>query len=178
MSTQQFQGPVEMLDTVKLGSISVGKEGVSTLAGNRLAVTTITADTTIKAGDSGKMFVFGDADGAVITLPDSGAGDIIGVYYDFFVGISATSNAHKVVLADTTNEKIWGNLFRIDTDTSDTLVAEPCLVGDNFSAVSMDGTTKGILGSKFRLTNTAADRWLIEGVILVNGSAATALATS
>jgi hypothetical protein len=173
--------PVEMSGTVGLNStLSVvgATTFQSTVAGQRVLVESVTADDTLTAAESGKMFIFADVDGATLTLPDSGAGDIIGVYYDFFVGISATSNEHKVVCTDTTNEKIWGNLFRIDTDTSDTLVAEPCLVGDNFSAIAFDGTTTGILGSKFRLTNTAADRWLVEGVILVNGSAATSLGTT
>lgn len=141
-------------------------------------VESVTANDTLTADESGKMFIFADADGAILTLPDSGAGDIVGTYFDFFVGISATSNEHKVVNADTTNEKIWGNLMRVDTDTSDTLVAEPCLVGDNFSAIAFDGTTTGILGSFFRLTNTAADRWFVEGTILVNGTAATSLGAS
>ena len=150
----------------------------STLAGNQLLVENAAADDTLTAAESGKLFIFSDVDGAVLTLPDSGAGDIIGTYYDFFVGISATSNAHKIVNTDTTNEKMYGNLYRIDTDTSDTLVAMPALVGDNYSAISMDGTTKGILGSYFRVINTAADRWFVQGTLLVNGTAASAWATS
>ena len=142
-------------------------------------IESVTADDTLTEDESGKMFIFADVDGATLTLPDSGGGgSMIGCYFDFFVGISATSNEHKVVAADTTNEKIWGNLMRVDTDTSDTLVAEPCLVGDNFSAIAFDGTTTGILGSFFRLTCTAADRWFVEGTILVNGTAATSLGTT
>ncbi len=40
-------------------------------------VESITADTVLTASDSGKTFVFADA-AAILTLPDSGAGDIIG----------------------------------------------------------------------------------------------------
>ena len=157
-----------------VGAVSLASTG----ALMKKNVESVTADDTLTADESGKMFIFADVDGATLTLPDSGGGDIIGTYFDFFVGISATSNEHKVVNADTTNEKMWGNLMRVDTDTSDTLVAEPCLVGDNFSAIAFDGTTTGILGSFFRLTNTAADRWFVEGTILVNGTAATSLGTT
>ena len=64
----------------------------------------------------------------------------------------------------------------IDTDTSDTQVSFAAQAGDSFSAVSMNGTTTGIAGSRFRLTNISADLWLIEGTVLHTGSVATPFA--
>ncbi len=173
MSTQEFQGPVEFKDTVKLGSIGIGKDGASKLHGARRAATNITADTSISAGDSGKLFVFNDADGAVITLPDSGGGDIVGVYYDFYINVTATSNSHKVICADTTNEDLYGILRNSDTDSSDAAVNFAALDGDAFDHVACNGTTTGIQGSSFRFTNVAADKWKVEGDILSTGNPAT-----
>jgi hypothetical protein len=137
-----------------------------------------TADETLTASDSGKVFVFNDVDGAVLTLPDSGAGDIIGWTATFILGVTATSNAHKVVNADTTNEKIYGVLHMSDSDSSDATVGFAALDGDGFSAISSNGTTTGIQGSIYTLTNIAADKWQVEGTMIGTGSVATPLAAS
>lgn len=145
----------------------------STLTGNRTNVELVTAADTLTAAESGKMFVFNDADGAILTLPDSGAGDIIGVYFDFYINVSATSNEHKVVCSDTTNEIIYGTLVNTDTDTTDTVAHWPAQNGDGFSAIACDGTATGGQGSYWRLTNIAADVWKAEGAILGSGTVAT-----
>jgi len=124
------------------------------------------------------IYVFGDADGAIVTLPDSGNGSQIGKTYEFVVTVTATSNAHKVVFTDTTNEKIYGQLNTIDSDTSDTQVTFLAQAGDSFSAISLNGTTTGIIGSRFKLTNVAADIWFAEGNIHHTGNVATPFATS
>jgi hypothetical protein len=124
------------------------------------------------------IFVFGDADGATVTLPDSGDGSQIGKTFEFVVTVTATSNAHKVVFTDTTNEKIYGQVVAVDTDTSDGDAVFAAQAGDNFSALSLNGTTTGIIGSRFTLTNVAADVWFAEGFIHHTGDAATPFATS
>lgn len=148
------------------------------VSGGKRNVELVTADDTLTAAESGKLFVFNDVDGATLTLPDSGAGDIIGVYYDFYINVTATSNQHKVVCTDTTNEKLYGILRNSDTDTGDAALNFAALSGDNFSAISCNGTTTGIQGSSFRLTNIAADVWKAEGDILANGNVATSFAAS
>jgi len=148
------------------------------ISGVKADVTNITADTALTAADSGKTFVFNDTDGATITLPDSGAGDITGVSFEFALGVSTTSSAHKVVCADTTNERLHGSLLIVDTDTSDAVSASAALAADNFSAISSNGSTTGIVGSRYKLTNIGVDKWLIEGMILGNGAVATPLAVS
>jgi hypothetical protein len=146
--------------------------------GLRTPVTNITSNTSLGANDSGETFVFNDADGAIITLPDSGGGDLTGVYYTFIIGVTATSNAHKVVLTDTTNEKLYGQVLTVDTDTSDANASFAAQAGDNFSAISSDGSTTGIIGSKYTVTNFGADKWYVEGTMHVTGSPATPFATS
>ena len=42
-----------------------------------------------------------------------------------------------------------------------------------YDAISMNGTTTGVIGSKFRITNILADRWHVEGTILATGAPVT-----
>jgi len=146
--------------------------------GLRTPVTAITADTSLTANDSGETFVFNDADGAVLTLPDSGDGSLTGVYFNFFIAVTATSNAHKVVCTDTTNEKLYGQVLTVDTDTSDANASFAAQAGDSFSAISSNGGTTGIIGSNYTITNVAADKWLATGNIHCTGAPATPFATS
>ena len=77
------------------------------------AVETVTADDTLTAADSGKLFISGDA-AAVLTLPDSGGGDIIGWTATFHSVIQATGQ--EVLCTDTTNEKMIGNILCVHAD--------------------------------------------------------------
>ena len=122
--------------------------------------------------------MFNDADGATITLPDSGDGSLVGVYYKFFIAVTATSNAHKVVMTDTSNEKLYGQLISTDTDTSDDNATFAAQAGDSFSAISSNGGTTGIIGSHYTITNLAADVWMITGNVHCTGTPATPLAGS
>ena len=94
------------------GNVSAGTNQSNThqingaLVGMQREYEDVTVDTDVKVNESGKLFVFSDADGATCTLPDSGAGDIIGVYYDFLIVVSATSNYHRVTARDTSNENV------------------------------------------------------------------------
>jgi hypothetical protein len=135
--------------------------------GLRSKIVNITGNTSLTANDSGETFVFNDADGAVITL-----------YYTFIIGVTATSNAHKVVFTDTTNEKLYGQIHSVDTDSSDAFDTFAAQEGDGFSAISSNGTTTGIIGTKYTITNFAADKWYIEGHIHCTGSPSTPFATS
>ena len=129
---------------------------------------------------SGTLYVFNDADGAVVTLPNSGATEgstQIGATYEFFVAVTATANNHKIALTDTTNEKLHGSVRMVETsgDAEEFFAGQP---GDNFSAIIMNGTTTGILGSRITITNIKADMWSINGTILNTGTSATPFSTS
>ena len=155
-----------------VGAVTLASTGVLAKANVDGA---ITASDSLTAEESGKTFVFTDA-AAVLTLPDSGAGDIVGVTYTFISNFQGTGQ--EVICADTTNEKIIGALVVADTDditSAGTFTAE---AGDSFSSVEITGTTEGELGSMFKLTNIAADVWFIEGTMLSAGTSATPFATS
>ena len=148
------------------------------LHGDKIPTELVTVNDALTSNQSGKTFVFNDADGAILTLPDSGAGNLIGVYYDFVIAVTATSGAHKIVCADTTNEKLFGQLHPIRTDASYNNPSFAAQAGDNFSAVTCNGTTTGIIGSTFRVQNIAADKWIVSGDVHVTGSPSTPFATS
>ena len=157
-------------DITSVTSITLAGKGVVNV------VETVTADDTLTAADSGKTFVFGDA-AAVLTLPDSGGGDIIGWSAKFISNFTATGQ--EVKNADTTNEIIVGALINSDTDDDNSTKAWNAEIADGFSSVEFTGVPEGAIGSYFVLTNIAADRWLVEGVVIQEGgSEATPFAAS
>ena len=146
------------------------------LVGQRAAVESVTANDTLTVAESGTTYVFADA-AAVLTLPDSGAGDIIGVTYTFISNFQGTGQ--EVICADTTNEIIVGNLIGADDDGDAAPLCWNAQVSDGFSSVEFTSVADGKIGSYFTLTCYAADRWLIQGVVNQSGgSAATAFAAS
>ena len=156
---------------VSVTSITMG------ISGRFAAVEGVTGNDTLTASDSGKVFMFNDA-AAVLTLPDSGDGDIIGWTATFHSVIQATGQ--EVLCTDTTNEKIIGNLLSTHAD-DDSAAAVPwnAQASDSFSSVEFTSVADGEPGSFFTLTNVAADVWHIEGVASQSGgSEATPFATS
>ena len=145
----------------------------TTLGGAKRLVVQVTADTTLTTADSGKLYIFNDDDGATLTLPDSGGGDIIGWYIDVMIAVTATSNSHKVICSDTGNEDMVGNFTSVDTDTSDAVAAWPAIQGDGYDFVNFNGGTTGIMGTTCRITNIAADLWQVVGTHVGTGTVAT-----
>lgn len=161
------------------GSVKIN--AANGMFGQKLTIKNLTAtDETLTAAESGKLCLFSDADGAIVTLPDSGDGSLVGVYYDFYVSVAATSNVHRINVADTTNEDIEGYLHVIDADNAaaQATVANRALNSDGFDAISMDGTTTGTVGTNFRITNIAADRWYVTGHLVATGTPSTPFVAS
>jgi hypothetical protein len=139
--------------------------------GLRTAVNSATANQTLTANDSGETFVFSDAD-ATLTLPNSNAGDMIGVYF-YFVVLDDTAGTKIVQLNSTNNDKLLGAVLSVDTDSSDANSSFAAQIADGFNTITFDGTTTGRAGSKVTVTNIAADTWYVEGTLLCTGSPAT-----
>ena len=148
-----------------------------TLAGKAVnsVVESVTGNDTLTAADSGKTFVFADA-AAVLTLPDSGGGDIIGWTAKFISNFQGTGQ--EVICADTTNEVMLGGVIHVDTDDDTTTKSFAAEVADGFSSIEITGTTEGEPGSLWTLTCIAADRWIVEGVMQSAGTSATPFAAS
>ena len=109
-------------------------------------------------------------------MPDSGAGAYLGATVEFIIKTTATSNSHKIILSDTTNEKFVGAVATIDTDNDN--AATFYTPATSNKAITMNGTTTGIAGSRIRVTNIAADIWSVEGTILHTGNTATPFSNS
>ena len=169
-------------NSIIIGTGATGAGSNTTVIGNtsstnarvyglRTTVTATTADTSLTANDSGETFVFNDT-AATFTLPDSGGGDLTGVYFHFIV-LDDTAGTKRIQCADSTNEDLIGSVRSVDTDTSDATASFATQVADEFHQITFDGTTTGRAGSKVTVTNIAADKWHVEGTIICTGSPAT-----
>ncbi len=172
-----------LFDTNRANALTIDSSQNATFAGSVTASQGITqpvasAAANVATAVAGSIYNFSDDDGAVVILPDSGDGSQVGKTFEFIVLESATSNSHKVVCADTTNEKIIGQLSMIDVDTSSTETIQVSSFGSNISSINLNGTTTGAFGSRFRITNVANDIWMVEGNIHHTGNVATPFATS
>ena len=103
--------------------------------GLKQPVIAASANVAAAAAFPNSIFNFSDADGASVTLPDSGDGSQIGKSYEFITTVTATSNHHQISTTDQDNEIMIGNLMRIDTDSSDAITADPALAGDGLSLI-------------------------------------------
>ena len=131
----------------------------------------------VAAAVAGSIYTFSDADGAVVTLPDSGNGSQVGKTFEFVNTVTATSNFHGIKCTDTTNERIMGSVTMVDTDSSDAVRVFSSQYSQAHSAISMNGsTTGGVAGTKIKITNVAADLWIVEAIILHTGDVATPFA--
>ena len=125
----------------------------------------------LTSGDSGKTFVF-DNNAYQFILPDSGAGNLLGVYYCFIV-LDDTAGTKRIAANDSTNEDLIGSVLTVDTDSSDASASFASQVADEFHQIIFNGTTTGRAGSKVKVTNIAVDKWHVEGTLLCTGSPAT-----
>lgn len=151
--------------------------------GTALVVDTVNAKQNVISGqgatrslnetESGSVCLFDRAAGIVYTLPTAK----VGMYFDFMITTTITSNSAKVITGAGT-EFLIGSLTSVDTDTSNAVAAFTGN-GSTHIAVTQNGTTTGgILGTKMRFTCLSSTRWMIEGNVLGSGIVATPLATS
>ena len=151
--------------------------GGDTLSKKRPLITGLTAATRLlTVEESGSLVFLDKVDGITITLPY--AVDV-GTFYDFLCVATVTSNAYKVLTYTVASELIVGKIVSCDTDTTNTTLAFPALVGSSYVSVNLNGsTTGGLKGDQFRLTKINATTWLCEGNINCTGDPATPFATS
>lgn len=139
----------------------------------------ITADATrtMTAEESGSLVLFNKADGIVITLPALSAANI-GLWYEFQVNTSVTSNAYKWSTGTQGTDFFVGQVLTVDTDTAASPVAHAGN-GTTHDNISMSGTTTGgLIGTRVKVTAISATQWQVEGVSMASGAVATPFATS
>jgi hypothetical protein len=138
----------------------------------RVIIGDAVATRTLTAKESGALCLFDSAAGVVYTLPSP----TIGMTFEFMTTVTRTSNAHKVITALAT-EFILGAIGTMNNaaTTAEAFAAD----GSTIRAVSSNGTTTGgIIGDRYRLTALSTTQWLIEGMLINSGTAATPFATS
>ncbi len=109
------------------------------------------------------------ASGSVVTLP---AATGSGLKLRFIVTTTVTTNSHQINCAGT--DEFHGVVYQVDTDTTDTVAAYPCLAADNFDNINMDGsTTGGLSGDWYELVDIASGVWALVGWQNATGTAAT-----
>lgn len=127
----------------------------------------------LSVDDTGSTVLLDRAAGIVVTLPLA----VPGLYYDFDVVTSVTSNSYKIITGAAT-ELLIGGYTSVDTDTSNA-VAVFTANGSTHIALTMGGTTTGgLVGTTLRFTCLTTTKWLVTGVNNGSGVVATAFATS
>ena len=148
---------------------------VAVLGGYRQVIDGVGSTRTLAPEESGALCLFDSASGVVYTLPPASA-STIGLWYEFFVKTTITSNAAKVITADTSTFLIGAvTMASIATATVGGFSAN----GSTIRAISANGsTTGGILGECYRIECISATQWKITGMCIGSGTLATPFATS
>lgn len=156
-----------------LERLSYGSSDGCVATGLHREVINVTANTTLRAEQSGALVLLGVASGATLTLPAPSEG------LQFTVGVSVTrtSNSYKII-TDAATTFLLGAVMAGDATiatSGDVFEAN----GSTIVAVTMDGDTKGgFIGTTLRFTCINSTQWYVEGLVIGTGTMATPFATS
>ena len=126
----------------------------------------------LTAKESGSLCLLDSAAGVVYTLPTPS----IGMFFDFAVTVTITSNAAKVI-TNLATELLLGavTLANNAATTAEAFAAN----GTTVRALSSNGTTTGgIAGDYYRVIAISSTQWFVSGVLSNSGVVATPFATS
>ena len=124
---------------------------------------------TLDAGDAGKVITLNVAAGTTITLP---AAEGTGNMYSFVTTVLATSNQHKVQVANAT-DVMSGSLNVVD-NADGTTTSFGCVAASD--TITLNRTTTGSVkvgGDRFHVQDVAAGYWAVWGVTTGTGGEAT-----
>jgi hypothetical protein len=127
----------------------------------------------LTVSESGALCVFGNAAGQIYALPAIGANDV-GMFFDFTVTVTATSNGYSVD-TDSASTFIGGGILEVDDGGGGT----ESFLGDIAAHVSidLDSTETGEdPGGLFTLTCISATEWACGGFTVGSGTLATPFA--
>jgi hypothetical protein len=125
--------------------------------------------------DHNKMTVKLDTlTGSVATLPPATGS---GAYFEFLVTVIATSNSHKVQVANA-NDFMIGTLAGVSDDPATVkgwIAANSGTVSTNSDTITLNRSTTGSVsvGEWLRVQDVAANTWAVSGMITQNGTEAT-----
>lgn len=109
------------------------------------------------------------AAGSTVTLPAAtGSGD----EYVFMVQVLATSNSHKVQVANA-SDTMAGTAFVVDTDTAGTVTAFATASTSDTITLNRSTTGSVTLGEFVKVKDIAANKWAVHCVLSNTGNGAT-----
>jgi hypothetical protein len=132
--------------------------GVHTETG---ATLTVTADAFV-----GNRIVLSRAAGVTATLPAAtGSGN----RYEFIVGVTPTSNSHKIQV---TGNDVMAGFAQVAQDSGDTTVMFETAADSD--TITLNGsTTGGLRGARVLCDDIAADLWAVQVISAATGTEAT-----
>ncbi len=111
-------------------------------------------------GESGALCIFGTAAGQIYNLPVIGADDI-GMWFEFSVTVSGTSNSYTVNTGSASNF-MGGGIVATSTTAGDEDVFSPTIASD--VAMTLDADVDGRLGGgMFTFTAISSTEWTVGG---------------
>lgn len=124
---------------------------------------------TLTADDAGKIIQLDTLAGSVATLP---AAIGSGALFTFVVSVLATSNSHKIQVANAT-DVMRGVVASVDTDSSDAVAFFAAATASDTITLNRSTTGSVSIGETFRLRDVKAGFWQVEGWYGATGSPAT-----
>lgn len=125
--------------------------------------------------EAGARCCFDVASGVLYTLPPLTSINA-GMVFEFFTTVTITSGAAKIITSAAT-EFLLGAVSLVNdaATTAESFLAN----GTTIRACSSNGTTTGgVAGDCYRVVAYSATQWLVEGVLINSGTAATPFAVS
>lgn len=124
--------------------------------------------TVTAATHAGKVIQFGKAAGTVVTLP---AATGTGHEYTFVIGVTATSNANIIKVANATDVMNGSLCIQQDTDADGDVKVWRADAGDDTMTFAGAATTGGIIGGLIRCIDYKAGFWSCQAFTQSGGGA-------
>ena len=160
MSTQQFQGAVEMLGGLDLKATKLQGAMVNVISvGN--------ATTTLRKDQSGSYCLFDNAAASTVILPTPEAG----LEYTFVTTVTATAD-HVIRTATLDTDGFLGGVVSVSAGASADSFAAASSGANDF--ITLNGsTTGGIAGTRIHVCCIDGENWAVDGQVLTTGTSAT-----
>lgn len=176
MGTTHFSG-LDVAGNVETDTLSIAGTTVNATAteiNNAVDVSArmVAAGATLtltQATHAGKTIQLDTAAGSVVTLP---AATGSGAKYEFVVTVLATSNSHKIQVANAT-DVMRGIVWSVDTDTSEAVAGWGTTSTSDTITLNRSTTGSVYIGEKIVLTDAKAGFWTVEGWFAATGTPAT-----
>jgi hypothetical protein len=128
---------------------------------------TSSASQQVLLSQSGGIHRMNSATPSVTTLPNIAVSAAVGFEIEFVIGTLPSGGVHKIVCHSTSSQEFVGSVNALDGTTLKGYSAQD---SDNYSAISINGTTTGVVGTRIKLTCITSGKWLISGTIITNGT--------